>query len=564
MAKARTTLRSNLSSMTGDLKGLRSAFDGLRSGLATFGVGLGVSSIVGFLSRTLEAAGGLGELAQQLGVSTDALQALQYQAVQAGVSTDELETALAHLTRTIGEAAQGNKTALDAFNRLGVGVLDAQNHIRSTDDVLDDVMRALAAIPDPAKRAAAEMDLLGRSGQKMDTLLAGANSNLAEFVRLAKAAGAVLTPEDIKRADAAADAWARMAFSAEKLGQQLTAGLAPALSYIFELLAHPGPADMTSRVLGQLQGATGQPPAKPGGASHNPTSTADLAASAAARKRDADEALRQSEALNKYISDLAFERDQLRRTAEQQEVYNNLRQAGVTWDSNAGEAIRFITAQIQELRAAQAQTLAEMAPGLADAAKTAGASVDDLESRIGRLAETLGTDLVNNLAASAAGFQSWAQVGQMALQMLIQSAIQEISAATGASSGGIFGGIMSGFVSILGSAIGSFFSPGTAGVDYIAFPGHAEGGRMAAGEIGWVGEKGPELWVPDHGGTVVPAGAGGGGGVYIDQSFHIAADMDEATWKRRAREIKRETFDAVFFEINRGGPYAKQSGRRSR
>jgi hypothetical protein len=44
---------------------------------------------------------------------------------------------------------------------------------------------------------------------------------------------------------------------------------------------------------------------------------------------------------------------------------------------------------------------------------------------------------------------------------------------------------------------------------HIAPHHHAAGGDMAAHEVGWVGEAGPELWVPQTAGTVIPHGAGG-------------------------------------------------------
>jgi len=56
-----------------------------------------------------------------------------------------------------------------------------------------------------------------------------------------------------------------------------------------------------------------------------------------------------------------------------------------------------------------------------------------------------------------------------------------------------------------------------------AIPGFAAGGRPAVGRLSIVGERGPELFVPDRPGTIVPAastrsmlsGRGGGGDVYL-------------------------------------------------
>jgi hypothetical protein len=50
-----------------------------------------------------------------------------------------------------------------------------------------------------------------------------------------------------------------------------------------------------------------------------------------------------------------------------------------------------------------------------------------------------------------------------------------------------------------------------------AIPGRAKGGHQSAHEVGVVGEEGPELWVPDTGGTVVPLNGAAGGG----QMMHV-------------------------------------------
>ncbi len=77
---------------------------------------------------SLDFASSLGETAQQLGVTTDALQEYRYAATQAGLSQEEMDKALAKLTRTIGEAANGSKKQVEAFNSLGIAVKDANGH----------------------------------------------------------------------------------------------------------------------------------------------------------------------------------------------------------------------------------------------------------------------------------------------------------------------------------------------------------------------------------------------------------------------------------------------------
>jgi hypothetical protein len=81
--------------------------------------------------------------------------------------------------------------------------------------------------------------------------------------------------------------------------------------------------------------------------------------------------------------------------------------------------------------------------------------------------------------------------------------------------------------------------------------GHASGGRMGAGELGVVGEHGPELFVPDVSGRILThsqsTGLAGGGGVVIEQSFDMrGADTGVLSrFPAMANRLKAETVAAV-------------------
>jgi len=94
--------------------------------------------------------------------------------------------------------------------------------------------------------------------------------------------------------------------------------------------------------------------------------------------------------------------------------------------------------------------------------------------------------------------------------------------------------------------------------------GLAEGGPAAAGVPYLVGERGPELFVPDMAGAVVPNRALAGGDVRV--SYNIDARGAEAGVEARIRAALREaegrTLAAVQALADRGGPFAKAVGRR--
>jgi len=226
MAEARRIIDSNTGAMKGAFAGVQSAARVAAGSFAAIGVSLGIGALVSYSRQVIETVGGLGEMADQLGVTTDGLQALQYQALQSGASVETLDGGLARLTRSIGDAAEGNDALLNRFKSLGVGILDSGGKIRSTEAVLEDVAKSIAAIDDPAKRAAAVVDLFGKSGQKLMPLLMDlANVGLPGLKSQAREAGAVVDEALIKRFDEIGD-------KAAVAGKRLTVFTADAIGYL--------------------------------------------------------------------------------------------------------------------------------------------------------------------------------------------------------------------------------------------------------------------------------------------------------------------------------------------
>ena len=161
---------------------------------------ISVDAIIRATMASLDYASSLGETAQQLGVSTAALQEYRYAATQVGLSAEEMDQALSQLTRRIGEAQAGTKAQAAAFAELGISV----NGL-TTEDAIPAIAEALSKIESPARRAAIEMDLFGRAGQKLEPLLSQGAGAVNELREAAHRLGIVLTDEMIAKADTAAD-----------------------------------------------------------------------------------------------------------------------------------------------------------------------------------------------------------------------------------------------------------------------------------------------------------------------------------------------------------------------
>ncbi|MDO8974328.1 phage tail tape measure protein [Reyranella sp.] len=162
--------------------------------------------------HAFDAAAGLDELADQIGVSNKFLQASQFLAAQNGVKLEQLETAYGKFNQKMGEAADGSKEMVEALQKLGVKNLDLAGKLRPTEDIMEDVAAAIAGIDDPARRAAAAVEFFGKSGTKLLPMMAeignGADAMAAKMIK----AGAYIGPETSKRLDEMADAAERASF----------------------------------------------------------------------------------------------------------------------------------------------------------------------------------------------------------------------------------------------------------------------------------------------------------------------------------------------------------------
>ena len=208
--RAETTASGMRVKMEGSFKAIGSAVGALKSALAGAAVGFVVSGLKEAVTAGLDYASSLGEVAQQLGVTTQTLQVYRYAATQVGIEQEAMDKGLAKLTMTLGQAGAGGKKQTAAFQALGVSVHDANGNLRSTDDILPDIIRALSAIESPAQRAALEVSIFGKAGQQLDTLLAGGVDQVDQLKNAAQRLGIVLSDEQIANADQTADKLAEL------------------------------------------------------------------------------------------------------------------------------------------------------------------------------------------------------------------------------------------------------------------------------------------------------------------------------------------------------------------
>jgi DNA-binding phage protein len=111
------------------------------------------------IKSAIDTADAMSKLAQQTGVSTEALSSLSFAAKLSNVSNEELSRALRRLS---ADAANGG----DKLRALGISLKDAGGASKTADQLFADVAERISKLPDGIQKTNALIELFGdRVGQ---------------------------------------------------------------------------------------------------------------------------------------------------------------------------------------------------------------------------------------------------------------------------------------------------------------------------------------------------------------------------------------------------------------
>lgn len=187
-----------VAAMNDPLKGLLGIAQQARAAFAAFIGSEVVARFVEFNNQVKEATALMARQSDALGITTDALQAYQMAARHSQTSTDDMQSILAVFNGKIGAATQGNKQAIEAFNQLGVKILDAHGNLRPFTDIVTETSRALLAESDSSVRAALTKELFGRAAQQATPLLRELAQGVNTLDAASRQAGTTISAETIE------------------------------------------------------------------------------------------------------------------------------------------------------------------------------------------------------------------------------------------------------------------------------------------------------------------------------------------------------------------------------
>lgn len=163
------------------------------------------SAMYDLAQQSLGAADQLLDMAQDTGVGADALDGIRFAAMLANEEFDAVSAPLGKLQKQVLEFSQGGGKAAAVFEELKISAHGSNGELRSSDEVLREMIDKLSKMEDRNKALGLAEKLAGEEGAKLIRVLNG--HTLDQFTHAADAAGVSVRG----LADASADAEANAA-----------------------------------------------------------------------------------------------------------------------------------------------------------------------------------------------------------------------------------------------------------------------------------------------------------------------------------------------------------------
>jgi hypothetical protein len=219
--------KKGFASVTGGLK--RVAGSVLNMKTAIVGA-VGAGGFGALIQSSINAGDELAKTADKLGVTTQALAGLRHAAELTGVSTGTMDMALQRFTRRAAEAAKGTGEAKGALRELGI---DAESLVRlPLDDQMNIVAEAMSGVETQSDRVRLAMKLFDSEGVALVNTLGGGADALKAMTEEAEHLGLTLSRTDTAQMEAANDAITRLKGVFEGLTNQLGLAFAPIITFV--------------------------------------------------------------------------------------------------------------------------------------------------------------------------------------------------------------------------------------------------------------------------------------------------------------------------------------------
>ncbi len=204
------------------LKAFGQSISGLGLKLTAVGAGI-VTPILAAVKDFAEFGDSLEKMSRRTGVSAEALSEIGYAAQQSGTDLEDVETGLRRMQRTVVEAGAGSTGAAEALAKLGLSA--EQLRQLSPEDQFSEIAKRLNGITDPTERAAAAMNVFGKTGTRLLPMVGDLDALREEAKRL----GITMSTDDARAAAELHEAMSKIKSVLRSVAAAIGSALAPLL-----------------------------------------------------------------------------------------------------------------------------------------------------------------------------------------------------------------------------------------------------------------------------------------------------------------------------------------------
>lgn len=129
------------------------------------------AALAGLAYKGATTADDLNTLSKVTGIGTDKLQMYALAADLVDVSVETIAKAQTKMKKSMLSASEGTGSAAEAWQKLGVSVVDANGNLRDQDSVFQETLAALGQMENETERDALAMTLFGKSATELNPLI---------------------------------------------------------------------------------------------------------------------------------------------------------------------------------------------------------------------------------------------------------------------------------------------------------------------------------------------------------------------------------------------------------